>query len=834
MADTLSSTNVGKLLDQLASYHDDPLGFVMWAFPWGEPGTPLEDMTGPEDWQRAQLTRMADSVRKGGIEGCVHQEDVAAGHGVGKAHPVGMLLDTPAGRKRWGDLRAGDTVFAADGTPACILATRHYETAPLYRVTFDDGSFCDVSSGHLWSVRGRQERRKNIDGWRTLETLDLLRLGVFSPAGTCPARQWEIPTQQPVQYPHADLPMEPYLLGMWLGNGHEARITQPQCPELRWYAGQHGISWSPAPDRAADVWSLAGTRSVLRDLDLFSTRSWEKFIPAAYHQASVEQRKALLAGLMDTDGTADKRGSCVYDTTSERLAADVMSLVRSLGGKAQLQPTVKRPFYRDDTGEKVFCRDCYRVTVWLPFNPFRRAVKGERWRECQPRYLKRWIDSIEPLPAGPAMCIAIDRADGLYQANDFIVTHNSAIVSWLILWAISTHANTRGVVTANTDSQLRLKTWAELGKWHQLFIARKLFRLTATGVFIDGDEDLAKTWRIDAVPWTKERSEAFAGLHNAGRRILVVFDEASAIDDVIWEVTEGALTDARTQIFWMRYGNPTKTSGRFFKNVTTPRTNIVTKVDSRDVSFSNKQQIQAWVDEYGEDSDFVRVRVRGMFPRAGSSNFISPELVFNARRRRIPERDYIAHPKILAVDPARFGDDFSVVTLRQGLKIHYQVAFQGFDGPDLAGRVFELVRKETGVACIVYDAAGNGADLDSSLRRMPGLPQLVPISWGVPAADSKSYFNQRSEAWGKLREWLEHGEIPDNDTLAEELTSLDYGYDVRFRIQLQSKKDAKKNGGKSPDHADSAALTMLPDLITLGVRTAKVRPVKRRQVIWSR
>ncbi len=494
MADAISGSAVGALLNQLASYHDDPLGFVMWAFPWGEPGTPLEDQSGPEPWQRAQLERMGRSIRDGAADGCVHQEDVAAGHGVGK----------------------------------------------------------------------------------------------------------------------------------------------------------------------------------------------------------------------------------------------------------------------------------------------------------------------------------------------------SAIVSWMILWGISTHTNTRGVVTANTDSQLRMKTWAELGKWHQLFIARKLFRLTATGVFIDGDEDLAKTWRIDAVPWTKERSEAFAGLHNAGRRILVVFDEASAIDDVIWEVTEGALTDAKTQIFWLRYGNPTKTSGRFFKNITNPRTNHVTKVDSRDVSFSNKKQIQAWIDEYGEDSDFVRVRVKGEFPRAGFANFISPELVFNARRRRVPERDYISYPKVLAVDPARFGDDFSVMTLRQGLKVHYQVVLQGFDGPDLAGRIFELIRKEHGISCIVYDAAGNGADLDSSLRRMQGLPPLVPITWGVPAADSKSYFNQRSEAWGKMRDWLEHADIPDDDTLAEELTSLSYGYDARFRIQLESKKEAKRDGRKSPDRGDSLALSLIPDIIALGVRTAKVRPVKRRTVIWSR
>ena len=438
-------------------------------------------------------------------------------------------------------------------------------------------------------------------------------------------------------------------------------------------------------------------------------------------------------------------------------------------------------------------------------------------------------------------------AEGCVIEEDVASGHGigkSAEVSWAILWAISTSADTRGVVTANTDTQLRTKTWAELGKWYQLFIARQLFTLTATAIFIAGDPDRQKTWRIDQIPWSKERSEAFAGLHNQGKRIVVIFDEASAIDDLIWDVTEGALTDAKTQILWLRYGNPTKTSGRFFKNCTQGKRNTYTRVDSRTVSFSNKKQIQAWVDEYGEDSDFVRVRVRGMFPRAGYANFISPELVNAARLRKLDPITYRAHQKVLSVDPARFGDDFSVMTLRQGLRVYWQMALSGFDGPDLAARIFEVIRTqgrtegmhvEPGpISCITYDAIGNGADLDSALRRMPGLPPCIAVQWGQPAKDDKQYFNQRSECWGKMRDFLEHGTIPDDDDLANELSSLDYGYDARFRIQLQSKRDIKKNGGKSPDRADSLALSFVPELIDRKIVLAKVRPVERRKVVWTR
>jgi hypothetical protein len=422
----------------------------------------------------------------------------------------------------------------------------------------------------------------------------------------------------------------------------------------------------------------------------------------------------------------------------------------------------------------------------------------------------------------------------------------SAQVAWLILWAISTHADTRGVVTANTDTQLRTKTWAELSKWYQLFIAKSLFTLTATAIFIAKDPVREKAWRIDAVPWSENNTEAFAGLHNKGKRLLVIFDEAASIADAVWQVTEGALTDADTQIIWARFGNPTRTSGEFHRRCTQPRRNHYARVDSRTVRFTNKGQIAAWIEDYGDDSDFVRVRVKGQFPRAGYANFISPGLVTEARRRVVPMVAYLPFPKVLACDPARFGDDFTVVTLRQGLHVHWQVKLSGFDGHEVAARLFEYLSGDTnrprherhdasGASCLVYDAIGNGAELDGALHRMPNLSTpLIPVMWGQPAKDDKHYFNQRSEAWGKMRDFLEHGHIPDDDDLADQLTSLDYGHDALFRIQLQSKKDMKKNGGKSPDCADSLALSFIPELIDRKIVSAKARHIAPRRVVWTR
>ena len=184
----------------------------------------------------------------------------------------------------------------------------------------------------------------------------------------------------------------------------------------------------------------------------------------------------------------------------------------------------------------------------------------------------------------------------------------SALVAWVILWALATHEDTRCVVTANTDTQLRSKTWAELAKWYRLFIGRDMFCFTATSLF-SAQRGHDKTWRADAIPWSRDNPEAFAGLHNQGKRILVVFDEASAIFDEIWTVTEGAMTDRDTEIVWCVFGNPTRNQGRFFECFHKNRTFWHCKqVDSRTVAISNKQQIAQWEAAYGDDSDFFRVR----------------------------------------------------------------------------------------------------------------------------------------------------------------------------------------------------------------------------------
>ena len=139
----------------------------------------------------------------------------------------------------------------------------------------------------------------------------------------------------------------------------------------------------------------------------------------------------------------------------------------------------------------------------------------------------------------------------------------SALVAWIVLWALSTLRDTRGVVTANTEGQLRTKTWPELAKWHGLAVNKHWFTYTATSLFYSARPGHDRTWRVDAITWSENNTEAIAGLHNKGRRAFALFDEASSIADGVWETIEGALTDAGTELFWLAFGNPTRTTGRF-------------------------------------------------------------------------------------------------------------------------------------------------------------------------------------------------------------------------------------------------------------------------------
>lgn len=393
----------------------------------------------------------------------------------------------------------------------------------------------------------------------------------------------------------------------------------------------------------------------------------------------------------------------------------------------------------------------------------------------------------------------------------------STLVAWIILWAFSTFPDTRGVVTANTETQLKTKTWAELGKWFNLFIARDGFQLTATAI-LSRDKERERTWRIDQVPWSEKNTEAFAGLHNQGKRLVLIMDEASAIPDVVWEVAEGALTDADTQIIWLAFGNPTRSIGRFracFDTVGHGKFWKVLQVDSRSIPFTNHKQIEEWIETYGEDSDFVRVRVRGVFPRAGEMEFISAADV-DAAMVREPVSS-VANPLALGCDVARYGANESVIAFRKGRDARTVTweFYRGINTVELAAKINSAhgIHSTDG---IFIDGGGVGGGVVDNVRALGLHCWDVQFGGGADVGGYSTgnvgevYANKRAEMWGAMRAWLRAGgSIPSDPALRAQLLAPLYGLDAKGRIQLEKKEDMMRRLGSegSPDRADALALT---------------------------
>lgn len=395
----------------------------------------------------------------------------------------------------------------------------------------------------------------------------------------------------------------------------------------------------------------------------------------------------------------------------------------------------------------------------------------------------------------------------------------SALVSMLVIWAFTTSPDCRGVVTANTETQLKTKTWAELGRWFNLcWFARDFFVLNATSL-VSKDPLRSLTWRIDMIPWSEKNTEAFQGLHNKGKRLLLIFDEASAIHDLVWEAAEGALTDADTQIIWLVFGNPTRNTGRFKECFDGGKHHEMWRcrqIDSRSVPITNKKRFESWIRIYGEDSDFVRIRVLGKFPRQGLMEFFLASDIDGAMSN---DREVFVDaftPLAIGVDVARYGANNSVIFPRKGRDARAipRKVFNGISTVELSNHVFDCWQQWRPDG-IFIDGGGVGGGVVDQCRakqlfvmevQFGGKDDITGLL-GMNTSGHK-YANKRAAMYGALREWLASGIIPKDDDLRTALLAIRYTFNKQDQIQLISKEDLlDENPGLSLDDVDALALT---------------------------
>lgn len=408
--------------------------------------------------------------------------------GSGKAQPLDAKIHTPSGWTTMGHIKVGDCVSTPSGGSSKVAAVFPQGDLEIYRITFADGRSTEACANHLWEVHHKHWNGKYKPGLsrtghakpRVLTTREIAAIltrnkGTFS-----------VPLSAPVEKPHQDLPLHPYLLGLLIGDGNMnkyLRITTadqeivdactallPEETELIQYKSDGPYSYwiRSKPEhsfvgRHADgTYARNPVKAILDDLCLMGTTSHTKFIPEIYREASIEQRKALLQGLMDTDGFANKTSAnASYTTVSEVLAKQVQDLVRSLGGIASI--SLKRPTYTHN-GEKRTGSLAYTVNIRHPepASLFRLGRKLERVQTYQySESLKLKITGVELVGSKAAQCIMVDDDRHLYITDDYVVTHNSEFLKGMT-FCVLCWASGFFVADAKADNKLPTDMYSQV------------------------------------------------------------------------------------------------------------------------------------------------------------------------------------------------------------------------------------------------------------------------------------------------------------------------------------------------------------------------------------
>ncbi len=368
----------------------------------------------------------------------------------GRAQPYDAQVLTPSGFVAMGSLQVGDLVIGSNGTPTPVLGVYPQGVKDVYRVSTQDGASTIACGEHLWTVTTRDDKRRGKT--RTLETREM-----FGRLRAAHYHRYELPVVDEVRMKPQEVPMDPYALGLLLGDGCLTCTTTPAFatadPELA-EALELALPGIELKHRGGYDYTLrhrdggrGGLRianpvtTVLRELDLAGTRSSTKFVPEVYLNNSAAVRTALLQGLLDSDGgpvrQAGRTTRIQYCTTSDRLRDDVTHLVRSLGGVAYSRTRVvdgREPGLAN--GLPVHYRhDVHVMDIRLPAGvaPFRLERKSHAYDTAGGGRPMRFITSIEPAGEQETMCIQVAAQDSLYVTDDFLVTHNTLNDAFIVL-----------------------------------------------------------------------------------------------------------------------------------------------------------------------------------------------------------------------------------------------------------------------------------------------------------------------------------------------------------------------------------------------------------------
>lgn len=413
-------------------------------------------------------------------------------------------------------------------------------------------------------------------------------------------------------------------------------------------------------------------------------------------------------------------------------------------------------------------------------------------------------------------------------------TGKSALGAWIANWIMSTRPWSIGTVTAGTATQLDERTWSALRRWTSLCITKDWWDIQSSGIYVKeklcGPGQVPENWKVIAQTCKEENAQSFAGQHAATSTSWYLFDEASTVPDGIYKVAYGGLTDGEPMMFV--WGQPERNTGEFHNicfGSLADRWNH-RRVDSRSSKFTNKELIAEWERDYGEDSDWFRVRVLGLPPTADELQYIDFVRVKAARSRKVEVlRD---EPLVAGFDVSGGGSAWNVIRFRRGLDARSFPAVritgeQGRDRAVLIAKCSEILRAGVNgipVAAMFVDSAF-GSPIVERLHTM-GFRNVHEVNFGGSSPDSHCK-NYRAFMWMKTKDWLPKGAIPDDERFAMQLCGPGYHIDKSNKLVIESKESMQKRSLASPDDADALALTFAqtvaprrpqePDTVTPGL-----------------
>lgn len=661
---------------------------------------------------------------------------VKSANGTGKDLALDTPILTPSGWSTMGEIQAGDYVFDEQGQPTLVTLKSEVMHNPCYRVTFDDGSSFIAGEGHLWNTLNLRARaRLSVGGvvdwrnhWSASETLTTEQIA--ETVGDR-ARNHLIPLARPLQYPHRDdLPLTPYVLGAWLGDGTTVRAEMTCNYKVDGYvidriaAAGYPMRYDGTAERPyrfmaqCDTPRERGGKTSRFRLDLAAAGVLNnKHIPVAYLRASIEQRIDLVRGLMDTDGYADKRGrQAVFGQSNERLVRDFEELLSGLGVRYSTTTSIPKGGSR-----------AWNVSFRSWFDPFtpgerKSAVYLSGSDKQASRLTGRTIVSVERTLTVPTACISVAAESSLYLAGrNLVPTHNTHSAARWVLWWITAFPKEEAlaICTAPTLLQVRLGVFAYLKEayGYQKTLAQSQGRAMPWPGWISeqdawnystpgGNRVLA----VARVPGAHDAVSSFQGLRKTGGRNLIALDEAGGVPAPIYTAIDKLMTSGDSRMAGI--GNPDNRGTPFHERYTEERLmrefqlhtisaydtpnltgEVVYPDDPEREHLLRKGLVSAsWVYDmermlktggeivYDETVGYERnltgkpdgrfkSMILGEFPDESDRTYFPEGTMQAAREREFTDEQVESAPIFIGFDPATTGKDESVVMVNQGGRV---------------------------------------------------------------------------------------------------------------------------------------------------------------------